>query len=138
VKIVRLALLAMVILPSSAVLADDLTGHDHLLCAAGTVTACSEDGDCFKGTPFDFNVPLFVEVDLQAKMLSTTDASPQKRTSPIQHLKRQDGFIVLQGDEGGRAFSFMINESAGLVTVAMALDGFNIAVFGSCTPYPSN
>jgi len=138
VKIARLALLAAVILFPSAAFADDLTGHDQILCAAGTVTACSEDGECVKGAPFDFNVPQFVEVDLEAKTLSTTEASPERRSTPIAHMKRADGFIVLQGEEGGRAFSFMINEPAGLATVAVALDGFNIAVFGSCTPMPAS
>lgn len=137
-KYVRPALMVAFLLLSSAAFADDLTRQDYLLCSAGTVTACSEDGNCFTGTPFDFNVPQFVEVDLRAKRLSTTAASGENRTTPINHLQRKDGVILLQGEEKGQAFSFLINEPAGLVTVAMARDGVSIAVFGACTPMPAS
>lgn len=136
-KIVRLLMVVSLVLLSSAVLAEDLTGHDRFLCSARSVTACTEDAVCVTGTPLEFNVPQFVEVDLASKMLSTTAANPDYRTTPINQLKREDGFILLQGSQGGRAFSFMINESLGLVTVAVATDGFNIGVFGACTPMPA-
>jgi hypothetical protein len=125
------------VLMSSAAMAEDLTGRDRFLCSARNVTACTEDGVCVNGTPLEFNVPQFVEVDLGAKMLSTTAAAPEYRTTPINHLKREDGVILLQGSQGDRAFSFMINESLGLATVAIATDGFNIGVFGACTPMPA-
>jgi hypothetical protein len=134
----RLALVVVFVLLCSAAFADDLTGQNHLLCSAGAVVACADDGNCTNGDPFDLNIPQFVVVDLQAKMLSTTPASGQNRTSPIAHLIRENGNIVLQGFEGGRAFSFLINETTGLVTVAMATDGFSISVFGACTPMPAS
>jgi hypothetical protein len=137
-KVLGIAVALAVTMSTHGVWADDLTGRDRLLCSAGTVTACSEDGDCFKGIPFDFNIPEFVEVDLQAKRLSTTEASGENRTSPITHLKREDGVILLQGFEAGRAFSFLINEAAGLVTVAITADGITMAIYGTCTPMPES
>jgi len=35
--------------------------------------------------------------------------------------------------EGGRAFSFVIDEATGLLTVAVARDGLSVSVFGACT-----
>ncbi len=71
------------------------------------------------------------------KRLSTTTASGLNRTTPIKHVDRQDGTIVLQGFEMGRAFSWIITEATGQVTVAVAFEGAAVAVFGSCTPLES-
>jgi len=48
-------------------------------------------------------------------------------------MSRTDGKIFLQGVENGRAFSFVINEITGSLTVALSRDGVAVAVFGSCT-----
>lgn len=119
-------------------LADDLTGHERFLCAAGTVTACGEDGVCLETATFDLNVPHFVEVDLVQKRLSTTKASGENRVTEIRNLHREGGVVLLQGMDRGRAFSWLIRESTGLMTVAVATDGFGITVFGSCTPMPAS
>jgi hypothetical protein len=62
-----------------------------------------------------------------------TKASQENRTSPITTLSRTDGNIFLQGIEGGRAFSFVIDEETGRVTVAVSRDGLTVTVFGACT-----
>jgi hypothetical protein len=117
------------------VLADDLTGKDHLLCSAGTVTACDELGECAVAPAWVFNVPQFIEIDLRERTLSTTEASGEARSTPIKNLERADGTIVLQGFENGRAFSFLITEETGLATVTVARDGIGVVVFASCTPF---
>ena len=124
-RALRLGLVVLLVLLSSAALAHDLAGQDRLLCKAGTVTACTEDGHYIKATPFDFNVPQFVEVDLEPKRISTLGTSGQDRSTDIRHVERTDGYIVLRGAEQGRAFSFVINEPMGLVTVAIAGAGLN-------------
>lgn len=133
----RLALVAMLVLPGTAALADDLTGSDQILCSAGKVTACTEDGQCFTGTAFDLNMPQFVQVDLVAKRLSTTKASTESRATDIRNLVRQDGKIVMQGSDRGRVFSFVIDEGTGFLTAAIAMDGMTASVFGACTPMPA-
>jgi len=114
--------------------ADDLTGADRFVCAALVVVACWDDGGCEEGLPAELKVPQFIEIDLKAKRLSTTRASGENRTTPIAQLKREQGEIVLQGHEGGRAFSFVIAEETGRVSVAVATDGRNVSIFGACTP----
>ena len=44
-----------------------------------------------------------------------------------------DGLIYLQGIEGARAFSFVIDESTGSLTASIARDGISVNVFGACT-----
>jgi hypothetical protein len=128
------ALVIALALPGTEVLADDLTGANRFLCAAVQATRCTDGGDCTIDVPWNLNVPQFIEIDLDAKRLSTTMASGENRATAIEHLSRRDGTIVLQGFEMGRAFSFVITEQTGRVTVAVATEGRAVAVFGACTP----
>jgi hypothetical protein len=116
--------------------ADDLTGTDRFLCAAREMTLCSMNGGCEVGPPSQFNVPDFIEVDLETRVLKTTDASQENRQTPILHLTREDGFIVLQGFEMGRAFSLNIDEATGVLSAATARPGQFVGGFGVCTPLP--
>ena len=127
--------LAVVVLCGPAA-ADDLTGAERFLCSAAQVTACYDDGECLTLPPWELNVPEFIQVDLGAGTLSTTAASGQDRSTPIKNLEREDGFIVLQGFENGRAFSFLIAEKTGRASIAVARDGLGVSVFGACTPLP--
>ena len=118
------------------VAADDLTGADRFLCAPGEVTVCGMDGECTSGPPWEFNVPDFIEVDLEAGLLKTTEASGENRQTPIPRIIREEGLIVLQGLEMGRAFSFNIEEASGTMTAVAARNGLFVGSFGVCTPLP--
>jgi len=119
---------------SAAAWADDLTGQDRLLCSAVQVTQCTTSGDCRIEPPWNLNIPQFIEVNLKDKTFSTTRASGENRMSPIRTLAREDGEIVLQGFESGRAFSFVIEEDTGMASIAVAREGMTVSVFGACTP----
>jgi len=121
-------------LPGLAVQADDLSGSTRFLCAGVQATQCLEGGECGIDLPQNLNMPAFIEVDLGAKLLSTTEASGLNRTTPITSLSREDGMIFLQGYELGKGFSFVITEQTGQVTVAIAAQGRAVIVFGTCTP----
>lgn len=129
-----LVLLASTLFFVGAFHADDLTGAERLLCSSGQAMACDPEGGCESAPPWSWNIPAFIEIDLKEKTLSTTEASEEKRVTPIATVKRDDGRIFLQGIEQGRAFSFVIDEASGLITVAVARDGFSVSVFGACTP----
>jgi hypothetical protein len=122
-------------LPASAA-ADDLTGQDRILCTAVEVTRCMESGTCTSELPWNLNIPQFIEIDLKAKTFSTTKASGENRATAIRNLLREEGLLVLQGFEAGRAFSFVIHEESGMVSVAVARDGLTVSIFGACTPMP--
>ena len=131
-----MVLAAVPIIAGPALWADDLAGSDRILCAAVQATACVEDGECGIDLPWNLNIPAFIEVDLEARRLSTTAASGENRETEIQHLRRSDGVIVFHGYEMGRAFSWVISEATGRVTAAVAADGASVSVFGACTPVP--
>jgi len=135
-SLMGLVLVVAAVLCVAPARADDLTGANQLLCTAAQATRCAEDGDCVIGVPWNWNIPQFIEVDLAAKMLRTTKASGENRSTPIKYLERAAGQIVVQGVEGGRAFSFVIEEATGLLTAAVAREGVGVTVFGACTPRP--
>lgn len=123
-------LLALGVCPA---IAENVADSDKLICSAGRVMICVEDGECYPANPVDLGMPQFVIIDTKKKMISTTKASGENRTSAVKQLSRLDGRIYLQGVDNHRAFSFVIEEDSGLLTVAIAHDGVAISVFGACT-----
>jgi hypothetical protein len=128
-----LALLATGLV-STVALADNLSDTTVYLCAPMQVTACEVDGECLTGPPWNWNIPDFVEIDVEARSLATTRASGENRTTPIRHLERDGEHIYLQGVQEGRAFSIVIDEDTGDLTFAVATPGVALVAFGGCTP----
>jgi hypothetical protein len=132
-----LGVAAVLVLAASVASADDLTGASRFLCASVQAMHCEEGGECAAEVPWNLNMPAFVEVDLDARRLSTTVASGENRSTPILYVTRENGVIVLQGFEMGRAFSYVISEQTGRAAVAVASEGRATAIFGACTPQPA-
>jgi hypothetical protein len=65
------AVVMVLVLAGHALWADDLTGSSRFLCSAVQVSACTADGECKVDQPRALNVPQFIEVDLDAKRLSS-------------------------------------------------------------------
>jgi hypothetical protein len=129
-------IVAAAVASSPVATADDLTTQDRILCTAVEVTRCMESGTCTSELPWNLNIPQFIEIDLKARTFATTKASGENRATPIRSVLREEGLIVLQGFEQGRAFSFVIHEESGMVSVAVARDGLTVSIFGACTPMP--
>jgi hypothetical protein len=121
------------LLASGVALADNLEGADRVLCSPEQIMICVEQAECYPAHASDLGVPDFVIIDLKNKKLQTTKASGQARTTAFSTMSRSGGKIFLQGIENGRAFSFLINEATGDLTVAVSRDGVAVAAFGSCT-----
>ena len=113
--------------------AEDVSGVDRLVCAAGQAQICLETGECYAATPWELSVPDFVIIDMKKGMISTTKASGQNRSTKFTKSERKEGMITLQGVESARAFSFVIHEATGRMTAAIARDGLSVTVFGACT-----
>ncbi|MCH7822709.1 MAG: hypothetical protein IIA07_11875 [Proteobacteria bacterium] len=127
---------AAILALATAVLGDDLTGEDEFLCATASVIVCADNGTCTSAMPWELNVPQFIAVDLDERSLATTEASGERRATTVDTVKRINGRIYLQGVDRGRAYSFVIDEASGFMTVAVARDDLTVTVFGACTPTP--
>ncbi len=117
-----------------AVIADDVSDVDRILCSSVEATVCSLEDGCEIGAPWFWGIPQFIEIDLKTKRLSTTAASGESRTTPVTSMKRDGAQIFLQGVENGRAFSLVINKDTGMLSAAVAREGITVSVFGACTP----
>ena len=106
-------------------------GSAPLLCSSMVILECGEDGTCQRTTHAVANVPPFVKVQPQAKVISTMDG---KRTSPIKHVERLDGKMYLHGGEGARGWTVIISEATGKMSAAVAAEEHGFLVFGFCTP----
>jgi len=127
-----LVILALAVTGPAA--ADDLSDASALLCSSSWAMVCTSDEVCESGPPWAWNIPQFVEVDLEEKMLSTTEASGEDRTTPAEVLRREEGLIFIQGMEMGRAFSIVVAEDSGSMSAVIAGEDFTVSVFGACTP----
>jgi hypothetical protein len=121
------------LLAAGSAAAENLEGVDEMVCAAGLAQICLETGDCYSTTPWELAMPDFVVIDIKKKTISTTKTSRLNRATEFTGVEKSDGVIFLQGIEYGRAFSFVIDEATGRMTVAVSLDGMSVTVFGACT-----
>jgi hypothetical protein len=129
----KLAIVFAGILAGGLAQAENLEGVDKMICAAAQVQICIENDTCYAATPAELDIPNFVVIDTRKKTISTTRASNQNRSTPFTSVQKIDGLFYLQGIEGGRAFSFVIDEATGHMTVAVSRDGLSVSVFGACT-----
>ncbi len=129
----KLAIVFAGILAGGLTQAENLEGVDKMICAAAQVQICIENDTCYAATPAELDIPNFVVIDTRKKTISTTKASNQNRSTPFTNVEKSDGLLYLQGIEGERAFSFVIDEATGHMTVAVSRDGISVSVFGACT-----
>ncbi len=113
--------------------AENLVGVDEMICAAGQAQICLETGECYAALPSELSLPEFVVIDTKKQTISTTRSSGLNRSTAFSSYSRGDGLINLQGVQSARAFSFVIHEATGRMTVGLALDGLTVSVFGVCT-----
>ena len=129
----KLAIVFAGILAGGLAQAENLEGVHKMICAAAQVQICIENDTCYAATPAELDIPNFVVIDTRKKTISTTRASNQNRSTPFTSVEKSDGLFYFQGIEGGRAFSFVIDEATGHMTVAVSRDGLSVSVFGACT-----
>lgn len=121
------------LLYAGAAFADDVSGSDALLCYGLTAARCETGEACQAVEPWQLNIPDFVKLDLRGKRIQTTAGSPEQRETPLQNVQRSNGTILLQGVQGDRAFSWLIDETSGEGTLAVAGHGQGVTVFTVCT-----
>ena len=129
----KILIASLCLLSAGTVAAENLRGVDQMVCAAGQAQICLETGDCYAANLWELDVPDFVVIDTKKKSISTTKASGLNRSTTFSAVNRTEGLIYLQGIENKRAFSFVIHEDTGRMTVAVSRDGLSVSVFGVCT-----
>ena len=132
-KIVRsLAATALILVPTMG-WAQDFDGTSPLLCASVDAMACAPGEACTQATVEELNVPQFLRVDVAQKLVSTTRADGEQRTSEIQSLQLNDGELIMQGTQGGLAWSAAIARASGKLSLSAVGDRVAFVIFGACT-----
>jgi hypothetical protein len=116
-------------LPLGVALAGDFDGSKLLICAAAEAWDCVSGDQCASGLPADFALPTFMRVDIDKRTITGP-----RRTTPILHLEKGAGQILLQGTELGFGWTFALNSEDGTLSGSITNREGVYAVFGSCTP----
>ena len=112
----------------SLLMAAPLDGSAPILCAIHAVMDC-EAGNCERSSAEEAQVPPFVRVDLQRRLLSSVDGA---RTSPIGQTQRAGGRLMFQGMQNQRVWGAVINEETGTMWATIGEDDGAIVLAGAC------
>lgn len=119
-----------------AATADDFDGSKALTCASIYSAECNAgDQTCITGAPWMINFPVFIELDFDAKVASTTKLHESPRKSPISHVtKLKGGHLSLQGIDADFGWSMLIAQETGSMTLTIAGEYTGYIIFGACHP----
>lgn len=112
-----------------AVAAAPMDGSTPLLCALSSVVECARGGSCDRSTTEEAQVPPFLRINVQQRLLSTVDGS---RTSPIASVQRANGRLMLQGMQNERVWGAVVNEETGQMSATVGEDDGAIVITGAC------
>jgi len=121
------ALVGMALSPFP-IIAAPLDGSTPILCAVNSITDC-EAGSCERSTAEEAQVPPFIRIDLQRRVLSSVDGA---RTSPIAQTQRASGRLMFQGMQNQRVWGAVINEQTGSMWATVGEDDGAIVISGAC------
>ena len=115
--------------------AGEFNGTKPLVCAAMYSSECSAEAqECLGGAPWLINFPAFVEVDFKFKTLSTTHHHSVERVSDIDAINHLPGGLMsVQGVDGDYAWSVLVSETTGSMTLSVSGEDVGFVVFGACT-----
>ena len=122
----------LLVAPMGVSLAADFDGSKKLRCVPTDATECSGAGKCERVMVEEINIPQWITVDFKKKTLSGTDSDGEEETTAIENVRTADGQTILQGAEGGRAWSIVIDQMTGDMTIAIAGDETGFVLFGVC------
>jgi hypothetical protein len=108
-------------------------GGKPLLCALMEQIECLPGGQCARGVVEDINLPRFITIDLDKKLLLEKSEGEGGRNTPIDDQSLVEGNLVLQGNDKGRGWIVVVDSETGDLTGAIADDGAVFSVFGACT-----
>lgn len=119
-------------LPVATATATNLDGSRALVCTTHQVIDCAELEGCDFVAPGMVNLPSFVVVDVEKRQIRGDG-----RSTAIQTIVRENGLVLMQGAQSGRAWSMSLATDSGALTGAVTDDGYGFIVFGACTTLES-
>jgi len=118
---------------SGGVSAAAFDGTANLVCAAIDVVGCVNGPGCMEGQARDFELPQFMFVDFEKRLVRATDESGHKEVSPIKNFEQTEKQMILQGVENHRGWSAAIDRQTGKMIITSAGPEVSFMIFGACT-----
>ena len=119
----------LALMTSGAAAAGDFDGSKLLICAPVEALDCGPGEGCSKERPEDVGAPNFLRIDFANKVI----VGP-KQTTPILLMDKSDDQILLQGKELGYAWTLVLDQESGTMTVTLVNREAAFVLFGPCTP----
>ena len=135
-KITTIGVLMLIIglvFTQHSALAQGIGDADPLICAPIKAVLCEAGASCLEGDERTLNIPSFVRISLADKTLWGTRPNGESLQTVIVSSTRDEGVLLLQGVENGRAWSMAITEATGRMVLTASGDDVAFVVFGACT-----
>ena len=126
-------LVAMGVVSPSTARSAGLHGSAPMLCAMIGATECDRVGGCEPVDLASAGLPPFIRVTVGQKLLEATDGSGRKSAIGSATLLKDQERLVVQGVDGGRAWSAVIGQRAGELTATIVDHDGGFVVSGACT-----
>ena len=142
-KILKLAVFFIVCICPIPLLsyAGDFDGSKPLLFSVKNVIECSPNGECRLVTAEEVNLPQFLMIDFNKKIISPLTEIKGNHNTAIKRMESIDGRLILQGAEGSIekirnvvGWTASISEDTGKTVVTVSGDDVAFVVFGACLP----
>jgi len=108
-------------------------GSSNLICAATDVVGCIDGPGCLQGHARAFELPEFMAIDFQQKVVRATSESGRKEVSPIKNMEQTGSQLILQGIENGHGWSIAVDQNRGRMTTLVSGEDLGFIIFGACT-----
>lgn len=124
--------LPVVFFPSGASLAG-IDGETNLVCATVDVIGCVNGPGCMEGHARDFDLPNFIFIDMDNKLVRATKESGHDQVSPVKNFEKTKSQLILQGVENHRGWNATIDRGNGDMTLTSSGKNVSFMIFGACT-----
>jgi len=112
--------------------ANTVSGKQNLVCAANHVVGCT-GGICMQGNASTFDIPTFMFIDFQRKMVLGVDEAGNEITSPVKGMEVTEMSIILQGFENHHGWTMGIDRRERHLTMSSTGPEVNFIITGECT-----
>jgi hypothetical protein len=119
----------------------DFDGSKPLVCTVISVSECLMDQGCRDVSPEEVNLPRFLWINLDKKVIQSNRSGQDARTSTIESVKEVDNKLLLQGAEQGLeevrdgfGWTIAIMADTGEMVLTASGDLAAEVAFGVCTP----
>ncbi|MEH6635695.1 MAG: hypothetical protein V7700_09250 [Halioglobus sp.] len=117
---------------ATGVSAAAISGKSDLTCATIDVVGCTSSA-CTRGQATTFDLPTFMFVDVERRVVYAENESGEEVVSPIKNFEVTENAIVLQGLEDHRGWTAGIDRKSGGLTLSSTGADVSFIIFGNCT-----